>query len=264
MNWRRSSTTLVHCPSSATSPSLLGIFLNTCSTHHSHVRWHLLVLLRTALLQNEVHTVSPSLPALGPPSQWHSSVVELIHRAGHWNTSSWQAAPAVSLICLLCNKSTGSIVIYTSDYILSLGFSFVTPAHELLRMSRLALALKRLPTSALQPTINRDQGFDLPAIYSEILPDSVTRDRSRQTSGHPAQAIGAVASSSLTSSKAWFYKQILLKGNNFSTMIGKYFVTNVEGLFLNRVIWSHIKRTTNIIIMGNNYFRAMVHVYVRL
>ena len=50
----------------------------------------------------------------------------------------------------------------------------------------------------LQPAINRDQGFDLPAIYSEILPVSVTRDRSRQTSGHPAQAIGAVASSSQT------------------------------------------------------------------
>ena len=49
----------------------------------------------------------------------------------------------------------------------------------------------------LQPTINRHQGFDLPAIYSEILPVSVTRDRSRQTSGHPAQTIGAVASSSL-------------------------------------------------------------------
>ena len=48
----------------------------------------------------------------------------------------------------------------------------------------------------LQPTIN--QGFDLPAIYSEILPVSVTRDRSRQTSGHPAQTIGAVARSSPT------------------------------------------------------------------
>ena len=32
----------------------------------------------------------------------------------------------------------------------------------------------------------------------EILPVSVTRDRSRQTSGHPAHAIGAVASSSQT------------------------------------------------------------------
>ena len=50
----------------------------------------------------------------------------------------------------------------------------------------------------LHPTINRDQGFDLPAIYSEIVPVSVTRDRSRQTSGHPAQMIGAVASSSPT------------------------------------------------------------------
>ena len=59
-------------------------------------------------------------------------------------------------------------------------------------------------------TINRDQGFDLRAIYSEILPVSVTRDRSRQTSGHPAQAIRAVASSSQTkevSSKACVYKQ---------------------------------------------------------
>ena len=37
----------------------------------------------------------------------------------------------------------------------------------------------------LQPTIN------------EILPVSVTRDRSRQTSGHPAKTIGAVANNSL-------------------------------------------------------------------
>ena len=29
INWRRSSTTLLHCPSSATSPSLLAIVLNT-------------------------------------------------------------------------------------------------------------------------------------------------------------------------------------------------------------------------------------------
>ena len=29
VNWRRSSTTLRHCPSSATSPSLLGIFLHS-------------------------------------------------------------------------------------------------------------------------------------------------------------------------------------------------------------------------------------------
>ena len=51
----------------------------------------------------------------------------------------------------------------------------------------------------LQPTINRDQGFDLPGIYSELLLSvSVTRDRRRQTSGHPAQTIGAVASSSPT------------------------------------------------------------------
>ena len=48
----------------------------------------------------------------------------------------------------------------------------------------------------IQPTINRDQGFDLPAIYSEIIP--VTRDCSRQTSDHPALANRAVASRSLT------------------------------------------------------------------
>ena len=76
----------------------------------------------------------------------------------------------------------------------------------------------------LQPTINRDQGFDLPAIYSEILPASVTRDRSRQTSGHPAQAIGAVASSSQMKETwrlrklAFTSKKKLLKGNNFSTI----------------------------------------------
>ena len=76
----------------------------------------------------------------------------------------------------------------------------------------------------LQPTINRGQGFDLPAIYSEILPVSVTRDRSRQTSGHPAQAIGAVASSSQTKETrrlrklAFTSKKRLLQGNNFSTV----------------------------------------------
>ena len=41
------------------------------------------ILLQTALLRNEVHEVSPLLPALGSPSQWNSSVVELIHRAGN-------------------------------------------------------------------------------------------------------------------------------------------------------------------------------------
>ena len=73
----------------------------------------------------------------------------------------------------------------------------------------------------LQPTINRDQGYDLPAIYSKILPVSVTRDCSRQTSGHPAQAIGAVASSSQTRrlrKLAFKSKKRLLKGNNFSTI----------------------------------------------
>ena len=47
----------------------------------------------------------------------------------------------------------------------------------------------------IQPTINIDQGFDLPAIYSEILP--VTRDRSRHTSDHSALTSGAVAGGSL-------------------------------------------------------------------
>ena len=45
------------------------------------------------------------------------------------------------------------------------------------------------------PTINRDQGFDHPAIYNEILP--VTRDCSRQTSDHSALTIVAVAGRSL-------------------------------------------------------------------
>ena len=48
----------------------------------------------------------------------------------------------------------------------------------------------------IQPTINRDQGFDLPAIYSEILP--VTRDCSRQTSDHSALTSGAVAGGSFS------------------------------------------------------------------
>ena len=48
----------------------------------------------------------------------------------------------------------------------------------------------------IQPTINRDQGFDLSAIYSEILP--ATRDCSRQTSDHSALTSGAVAGGSLT------------------------------------------------------------------
>ena len=109
MNWRRSSTTFSTVLLLRHRPSLLGIFLNTYSTHRSHVWWRL--RLRTALLQNEVHKVSPSLPALGPPSQWHSSVVELILWAGHWNTSSWQAAPAVSLICQIFNKKYCNIYI---------------------------------------------------------------------------------------------------------------------------------------------------------
>ena len=48
----------------------------------------------------------------------------------------------------------------------------------------------------IQPIINRDQGFDLPAIYTEILP--VTRDCSRQTSNHPALTNRAVSGRSLT------------------------------------------------------------------
>ena len=67
----------------------------------------------------------------------------------------------------------------------------------------------------LQPTINRDQGFDLPAIYSEILPVSVTRDRSRQTSGHPAKTIGAVASSSQTK-ETWRLRKLAFTSNKDS------------------------------------------------
>ena len=69
----------------------------------------------------------------------------------------------------------------------------------------IVLVEKLLPFKSLFLLVNarfrrchRDQGFDLPAIYSEILPVSVTRDHSRQTSDHPALAMGAVASSSLT------------------------------------------------------------------
>ena len=40
----------------------------------------------------------------------------------------------------------------------------------------------------LQPTINRDQGFDVPVIYSKIL--WLTRDRSRQTRGHSGLSLG--------------------------------------------------------------------------
>ena len=45
-----------------------------------------------------------------------------MHRGGHWHTSSWQTAPAVSLICLLCNKSIVIIL-----YIIIFGV-FVCPS----------------------------------------------------------------------------------------------------------------------------------------
>ena len=48
----------------------------------------------------------------------------------------------------------------------------------------------------MQPTINIDMGFDLPAIYNEIIP--VTRDCSRQTSDHSSLTIVAVAGRSVT------------------------------------------------------------------
>ena len=56
-------------------------------------------------------------------------------------------------------------------------------------------ALRRI-VSALTPLIGE---FSLILLgVRTILPVSVTRDRSRQTSGHLAHAIGAVASSNLT------------------------------------------------------------------
>ena len=36
----------------------------------------------------------------------------------------------------------------------------------------------------LQPSINQDQGFNLPTVYSEILPVSVTRDQSSDERSH--------------------------------------------------------------------------------
>lgn len=38
------------------------------------------------------------LPTLRSSPQWHDSVVHLIHQAGHWSSSSWPAAPSVSII----------------------------------------------------------------------------------------------------------------------------------------------------------------------
>ena len=52
----------------------------------------------------------------------------------------------------------------------------------------------------VKPTINRDQGFDLPAIYNEILP--VTGDCSLQTSDHSALTIVAFAGRSGPDEKA--------------------------------------------------------------
>ena len=72
---------------------------------------------------------------------------------------------------------------------------------------------------------------------SEILPVSVTSDRSRQTSGHPAQMIGAVASSSPTK-KTWHLRKLaftskyrLLKGNNFFTITMTESENNIHLLF---------------------------------
>ena len=60
------------------------------------------------------------------------------------------------------------------------------------------LTITSLVGSTLRDTAKFKPFSSMPAIYSEILPVSVTLDRSRQTSGHPALTIGAVASSSLT------------------------------------------------------------------
>ena len=68
-------------------------------------------------------------------------LVTLIHRAGHqrhWYPSPWQAAPAISLICLICNKG---IVIC----ILILGFRLELRPASCSGKSHMAPALKRLP-----------------------------------------------------------------------------------------------------------------------
>ena len=68
------------------------------------------------------------------------------------------------------------------------------------RKVREAIKIKTRP-----PTINQDQGFELPAIYSEILP--LTRDRDRQTSGTSPLSSGSRNSQpdevDVTFTKAW-------------------------------------------------------------
>ena len=117
-----------HCPSSATSPSLLGMFPNT------------------------LRIFNASYPCLAAPTVANSSPPEwrnilLLSRSSikleHWNTYSGQAAPAVSLICLLCNKS---IVIYSSSF---WGFRLSLRPTSFSGKSHMALALKRFPAPAL-------------------------------------------------------------------------------------------------------------------
>ena len=50
---------------------------------------------------------------------------------------------------------------------------------------------KAIEIKTLQLTINRDQGFDLPAIYSELLP--FPRDRDHQTNDHLPMSSGQLA-----------------------------------------------------------------------
>ena len=50
---------------------------------------------------------------------------------------------------------------------------------------------KAIEIKTRQPTINRDQGFDLPAVYSELLP--FPPDRDPQTSGHSPMSSGQLA-----------------------------------------------------------------------
>lgn len=49
------------------------------------------------------YAVSQMLPAL---DRYLSDILDIhiIHRAGHWIDSSWQAAAAISLLCMHSNK----------------------------------------------------------------------------------------------------------------------------------------------------------------
>ena len=75
----------------------------------------------SAISYNKTHSKMKYAFSSCPPSQRHSSVVDLTHRAGHGNTSSWQAAPVDSMIYLFINKS----IVY-------LHFRVFVKAHELL------------------------------------------------------------------------------------------------------------------------------------